>query len=198
MVDGLSFALNGKGVSYRFHVDDAGDLVSDHFGGPVTEDPIVQIKRNGGGWSTHDHLRREFPDVGRGDFRTPAVRIKHSGHTVTAFKYVSHDVMDGKPGLPGLPATFGLSDAVKTLILLLRDDRIGVEVELRYSVFPHLDAIARSVQIKNAGKDELIVEKLASFSVDLAAESLHMLQLQGEWARECTRTRRMVDYGLQG
>lgn len=45
---------------------------------------------------------------------------------------------------------------------------------------------------------EVTVEKLASFSVDLPHDEYEMLQLQGEWVRECTRIRRKVDYGTQG
>ncbi|KAM3517618.1 hypothetical protein NHJ13051_008835 [Beauveria bassiana] len=42
-VDGTSFALNGEGVSYRFHVDNVtGDLLGDHFGGLVPENGLMQ------------------------------------------------------------------------------------------------------------------------------------------------------------
>lgn len=200
MVDGTSFALNGKNVSYRFHVDGAtGDLILDHFGGPVTEDPAVQGGLNGGGWSTQVHIRREFPDLGRGDFRAPAVHIKHAkGFTVCDFRYQSHTVVSGKPALPNLPCTFGSDEEVSTLVVHMWDSRSSVAADLSYSVFPNHDAIVRSVSITNKGSDEISVEKLASLSVDLPHDSYEMIQLHGEWTRECTRARRKVDYGLQG
>lgn len=203
MVDGHSFTLNGQNVSYRFRVDaSTGDIILNHFGGPVTEDPAENINsdsHHGGGWSTHMHLRREFPDLGRGDFRTPAVHIKHgNGSTVSDFKYKSREVLAGKPALPGLPSTFGRDDEVETLVLHLWDSYSSVEADLYYSVFPKRDAIVRSVRITNKGSETISVEKLASFSVDLPYDEYEMLQLQGEWSRECTRTRRKVDYGLQG
>ncbi|PTB72303.1 glycoside hydrolase family 36 protein [Trichoderma longibrachiatum ATCC 18648] len=84
-VSGKSFALNGDNVSYRFHVDDdSKDLIGDHFGGPATEDgvfpPIIGPIQ---GWvDLIGRQRREFPDLGRGDFRTPAVHIRQSaGYT---------------------------------------------------------------------------------------------------------------------
>lgn len=201
-VDGTSFALNGRNVSYRFRVDaQTGDIILTHFGGPVTEDPVEDPGPNGGGWSTQMHLRREFPDLGRGDFRTPAVRIKQSsGHTVSGFRYKSHHVIAGKPPLPGLPCTFGGTDEeeVETLVLHLWDECSSVAADLSYSVFPEHDAVVRSVSITNRGSGAISVEKLASLSVDLPHDEYEMLQLQGEWSRECTRTRRKVDYGLQG
>ncbi|CAG1964457.1 unnamed protein product [Fusarium graminearum] len=200
VVDGTSFALNGKNVSYRFHVDSAtGDLLLDHFGSRVTENPIAQIQSNGGGWSTQAHLRREFPDLGRGDFRTPAVHIKHAkGFTVCDFKYKSYTISKGKPALEKLPCTFGSDDDVSTLVIHLCDEQSSVGADLSYSIFPNSDAIVRNVRIINNSDDVIVVEKLASFSVDFPHDEYDMLHLRGEWTRECSRTRRKVEYGTQG
>ncbi|KAK7213741.1 hypothetical protein V2G26_020919 [Clonostachys chloroleuca] len=200
VVDGTSFAINGANSSYRFHVDpETGDLTSDHFGGPVTENPIAEIRANGGGWSTVEHLRREWPDLGRGDFRTPAVHVKHAeGYTVSDFRYESHSVVEGKPDLPGLPSTFGSEGEVSTLVIHMVDKVSSVRADLSYSIFPKYDAIARSIKITNEGTSDISIEKLASYSVDLPYEEYEMLQLHGEWTRECTRIRRKVDYGVQG
>ncbi|KAL6918679.1 hypothetical protein FSST1_002705 [Fusarium sambucinum] len=200
VVDGTSFALNGKNVSYRFHVDSTtGDLLLDHFGARVTENPIAQIQSNGGGWSTQAHLRREFPDLGRGDFRTPAVHIKHAkGFTVCDFKYKSYTIIKGKPALEKLPCTFGSDDDVSTLVIHMCDEQSSVAADLSYSIFSNSDAIVRNVKIINNSDDVIVVEKLASFSVDFPHDEYDMLQLQGEWTRECSRTRRKVEYGTQG
>lgn len=176
-----------------------GDLLLDHFGDRVTENPIAQIMSNGGGWSTQAHLRREFPDLGRGDFRIPAVHIKHAqGFTVCDFKYKSHTVVKGKPTLEKLPSTFGSDSDVSTLIVHLYDDHSAVAADLSYSIFPAFDAIVRNVKITNNSNHVISVEKLSSFSVDFPHEDYEMLQLQGEWTRECNRTRRKVEYGVQG
>ncbi|KAF5229939.1 hypothetical protein FAUST_10103 [Fusarium austroamericanum] len=200
VVDGTSFALNGKNVSYRFHVDSAtGDLLLDHFGSRVTENPIAQIQSNGGGWSTQAHLRREFPDLGRGDFRTPAVHIKHAkGFTVCDFKYKSYTITKGKPALEKLPCTFGSDDDVSTLVIHLCDEQSSVGADLSYSIFPNSDAIVKNVRVINNSDDVIVVEKLASFSVDFPHDEYDMLHLRGEWTRECSRTRRKVEYGTQG
>lgn len=199
VVSGTSFALNGENVSYRFHVDpETGDLITDHFGGPVSETPPAHIGLNSGGWSTAAHLRREFPDAGRGDFRVPAVQIMQAGgHALCDFRYRSHEVRDGKPGLEGLPATFGGAVDVKTLVVSMYDEVSKVAADLSYSVFPKHDAIARSVKITNEGSEKIVIDRLST-SVDLPYDEYDMLALHGEWSRERTRVRRKVAPGVQG
>ena len=201
VVDGTSFALNGDSVSYRFHVDNStGDLVSDHFGGSVTgaipspQEPVVN------GWvGLPGRVRREFPDQGRGDFRIPAIRIRQSeGYTVSDLQYQSHKVIEGKPAVPDLPATWGDEQDVTTLVVHLYDNYSSVAADLSYSVFPKYDAIVRSVNVTNQGKGDITIEALASLSVDLPYEELDMISLRGDWAREANRYRRSVEYGVQG
>lgn len=156
---------------------------------------MAAILPNGGGWSTQEHVRRELPDLGRGDFRVPALRVKHDGHTVTHFKYESHSVIPGKPELPGLPSTFGKDEDVTTLIVHLYDGISSIAADVSYSIFPKHDAIARSVKITNRSQEAISIEKLSSFSADLPYEDYDILHLQGEWARECIRTRHKVEYG---
>lgn len=200
-MDGTHFALNGDGVSYRFHVDNTtGDLIGDHFGGMVTEntyeEPIDPIQ----GWvNLVGRERREFPDLGRGDFRIPAVQIRQSaGYQISAFQYKSHDVMQGKPSLNGLPSTFGKDDEVSTLVVHMYDNTSDVAADLSYSVFPKFNAIVRSVNITNHGSANITIERLSSFSVDLPYGDYDMIQLRGDWAREAQRQRRHVEYGTQG
>lgn len=200
-VDGTKFTLNGDNLSYRFHVDNAtGDLVGDHFGGPVDGDFIEPEIGPVQGWvEMIGRVRRELPDIGRGDFRTPAVQIRQAdGCTVSEFRYQSHTVLDGKPALSGLPATFGKDADVSTLVIHLYDNYSSVAADLSYSIFPKFDAIVRSVNITNRGKGNMTVEKLASFSVDLPWNDYDMLELKGDWSREATRVRRRVDFGTQG
>lgn len=201
MVDGTSFALNGDNVSYRFHVDNStGDLISDHFGGSVTEDGLTQPISPIQGWvGLPGRVRREFPDLGRGDFRTPAVQIQQTaGYTVSDFQYRSHKIVDGKPELNGLPSTFGTDEEVSTLVIHLYDNYSSVAADLTYSVFPKYDAIVRSARITNMGNGSITVNKLASLSVDLPYDDYDMLELRGDWAREAMRLKRKVDYGTQG
>ncbi|PLB49311.1 alpha-galactosidase [Aspergillus steynii IBT 23096] len=200
VVDDKTFTLNGDNVSYRFHVNDTtGDLLSDHFGGSISgeipTDPWPEIN----GWVDIGRLRREFPDQGRGDFRVPAIRIRQTaGYAISDLQYQSHEVIKGKPELPGLPATFGSEDDVTTLVVHLYDNYSSVAADLSYSIFPKYDAIVRSANVTNKGEGDITVEALASLSVDLPFEDLDMIGLRGDWAREARRERRRVAYGTQG
>ncbi|KAJ5812249.1 hypothetical protein N7474_008550 [Penicillium riverlandense] len=199
VVDGTSFALNSKNASYRFHVDDStGDLLSDHFGGsvtgPIPTDPTPIVN----GWTgISGRVRREFPDQGRGDFRSPAIRIRQS-HTISALQYHSHTVVKGKPALPGLPTTFGNEYDVTTIVIHLYDKYSAIAADLMYSVFPKYDAIVRSASVTNKSKGSIIIQDLASLSVDLPCQDFDMIYLSGEWARETRRQRRRINYGIQG
>lgn len=199
-MDGTSFALNGDHSSYRFHVDElTGDLYSDHFGGSATES-LEMLPPAVNGWvDMIGRVRREYPDIGRGDFRVPALQIRQTeGYTVSDLQYRSHKVSKGKPGLPGLPATFGTEEEVSTLVVSLYDNYSSIAVDLSYSVFPKYDAIVRSVNITNEGQGNITIDKAASLSVDLPFEDLEMIELRGDWAREAMRVRRKIDYGTQG
>jgi alpha-galactosidase len=200
VIEGTSFALNGRNVTYSFHVDEAtGDLISDHFGGKLSGVPATPPPGRYGGWSKIAQNKREFPDQGRGDFRSPAVRIRHNdGHTVSQFQYQAHTVLQGKPKLDGLPSTFGDDGQAETLVIHLYDSHSSVAADLSYTIFPEYDAIVRSVKITNKGPQDIVIEKLSSLSIDLPHAEYDMLGLRGEWGRECTKLRRRIDFGTQG
>jgi alpha-galactosidase len=188
--------LTGDDSSYLFQVGEQGDIVSNHFGG-IVDDFVNPPAINPSGWVDNlGNLRREFPDIGRSDFRLPAIHISHAdGNTVTALTYQSHEVVDGKPSLPGLPATYGNASDVSTIMVHLYDNVSDVAAVLSYSMFPKYNAIARSFKITNNGTSNISIERAASFSVDLPNIELDMLELQGDWSHEMNRVKRPVQYG---
>lgn len=197
--DDLLFSLSGKEMEYRFHVND-GELVHDHFGGPASLLPATLASGEESGWGValldED---REFPDSGRGDYRLPAIHIRHTaGHTVSDFQYVSHEVVSGKQALPGLPSTFGAAGDVTTLVITMVDAEARLEAQLRYSVFPRFNAIARSFTITNNGPGAVEIQRAASFPLGLPNGDWDMIQLSGDWAREANQSRRPIHVGLQG
>lgn len=197
-VNDRSFALNGANVSYHFHVGDDGDLITDHFGGSITELPVLPVPRVDGWTPPQGRSRREYPDTGRSDPRLPAIHIRHAqGHTVTKFAYQSHEIKATKPALEGLPSTFGKEGEVETLVIHLSDTVAKIDLELAYSIFPKLDVITRSAVITNRGQEDVVLEKAASLSVDLPYTDLDMINLRGDWAREAQKQRKRVDYGVQ-
>ena len=113
-------------------------------------------------------------------------------------QYKSHEVVEGKSGLPGLPATFGDTEDVTTLVVHLYDNYSSVAADLSYSIFPKYDAVVRSVNVTNKGEGNITIDSLASLSVDFNYEDLEMISLRGDWAREANVQRSKIDYGVHG
>lgn len=111
--------------------------------------------------------------------------------------YKDHRIFQGKPGLAGLPATFGSKEECMTLEIDGEDRVLGIEVTLRYSIFAGLDVIARSVSVKNLSQESLFLTRLMSASMDMdtAQEDYRLLTLQGSWARERHMDLREIGYG---
>ncbi|KAI0003566.1 glycoside hydrolase family 36 protein [Xylariaceae sp. FL0662B] len=198
--DGPSFALSSSNISYQFHVDPSTlDLIHDHWGAYAAE-VVPQFTGDVSGWGgPYTYRLREFPDLGRGDFRVPAIHLQHAdGDTVSAFSYTGHDISAGKPPLPGLPATYGQAEDVSTLTVHLYDNYSHIAADLRYSIFPRYNTIARSFQIKNQGNQSVTVLRASSWSIDMPNEELEMVDLYGDWAAEARVNRRQVVNGEQG
>lgn len=204
MVQDRTFYLHGSSCTYSFYISESGDLIHTHFGGSSHSPapPVPQIYDGGWIYGSPEYsgkAQREFPDLGNGDFRQPAIRIRHDhGTTITSFKYQSHEIVGGKPGIDGLPCTFGDSSAVSTLLVELVDEIAQIECTLSYSIFPALNAIARSVSIRNSSGKDVVVEAVSSFSVDFPASDRDMIGLSGDWGREGQLFRRPIHPGLQG
>lgn len=114
-----------------------------------------------------DTLPQEYPQTGNGDFRSCAYGIRQeNGSRISNLEYAGYEIVDGKEGLPGLPASFGRDDQVQTLYIHMKDPAAGLKVRLAYSVFYEADVITRSVVFENASGEPLTLTKMLSMSVD--------------------------------
>ncbi|MCL6457927.1 MAG: alpha-galactosidase, partial [Gorillibacterium sp.] len=147
-----------------------------------------------------DAVPFEYPGYGSGDFRHPAYQVElPNGSTVTETEYQSHRIIQGKPELQGLPATYAESDAeAQTLEIELKDRLTGLVIVLSYTVFAQHDAIARSVRFRNDGADRLKLLRALSVSIDFHGSDYELLHLSGAWARERMIERRPLVPGMQG
>lgn len=146
-----------------------------------------------------DTLPVEYPTYGNSDFRIPAFSVLlDNGTTVVDLSYKTHQIIQGKPRLAGLPATYVQDDSeAETLEIELADDPTGLRVVLLYTVFRDFNAITRSVRIINEGPDKLKLLRAFSANVDFQRSDFHLLQLSGAWGRERHLRRRKPAPGLQ-
>ena len=147
----------------------------------------MSVASAGTRWRTLDNIRSEYPTFGSGDLREPAFHAEYAdGSRITELHYVGYTVTAGKPGIPGLPATFAKEGEAETLTIELCDEKTDLHVFLLYTVFSDVDVIARSTFVENRGKEVVNIRKIASASVDLPPRELEVISLHGGWAKEAT------------
>lgn len=162
------------------------------------EPPFVPGRNNRERCSFYDCFPFEYPTNGLGDFREGCLGIRTAGgHMGSVLSYVSHEILEGKPALAGLPATFGAKDECATLRILCEDKYVGMQVELLYTVFEDNDAITRSARITNTGEEHFYLTKVFSACIDMDNRDYDMVSLHGSWARERHIQRKALGYGIQ-
>ncbi|MCJ1994745.1 alpha-galactosidase [Lactococcus piscium] len=146
-----------------------------------------------------DVLPQEMPSHGHGDFRNPAVQIKQvNGSSITDFVYDSYEIIAGKPALKGLPATYVESDSeAETLVITLVDRLLDLTLKLSYTIFADRQVIARNSFLENKGQESVIIEKIASASLDLVSQDLELISLAGRHNKEREIERQTVQRGTR-
>lgn len=146
-----------------------------------------------------DVIPQEMPSYGHGDFRNPAVQIKQvNGSSITEFVYDGYEIIAGKPALKGLPATYVTSDSeAETLIITLVDHLLDLTLKLSYTIFADSHVIARNSFLENKGQESVIIEKIASASLDLVAQDLELISLAGRHNKEREMERQTIQRGTR-
>ncbi|CAM4337366.1 alpha-galactosidase [Paenibacillus alkaliterrae] len=205
------FHLQAQDTSYVIHVTKTGYVAHLYWGKKIRGmklERLLELKERASfSPSTElDHLAlsldtlpQEYPGYGNSDFRMPAYQVMlPNGTTITDLRYESHAIVQGKPALAGLPATYVESDKeAQTLELTLKDELTGLSVILSYTVFEEFDAITRSARLVNNGTDTLQLQRAFSLSLDMPHDQFEMLQLSGAWTRERHIHKRKLEPGLQ-
>ncbi|MGI2297050.1 alpha-galactosidase [Paenibacillus sp. GXUN7292] len=207
----MLFHLQGSKSSYIFRVVEEGILEHVYWGAKLHDmnaEHLVQYRTRssfsppfaGNRKRSFDTLMQEFPGYGYGDSRQPVYAARLANGTgITRLTYRSYRILQGKPSLDGLPATYSEADhEADTLEMELFDEHSGLAVWLSYSLFHEHNAIARSVRYENRSKSNMTLEQALSVSVDFAHSGFDMLQLSGAWSRERNLDRRSLAPGIQG
>lgn len=160
------------------------------------EPPYVPSENMRDKCSFADTFPTEYSTWGVGDYRESCLNVRtEAGFRGCELHYIDYRILDGKPGLSGLPATFCSSGTGgQTIEITCEDAAIGLEAILRYSVFDDSDAVIRSVELINTGNQKLYVEKVLSACLDMDCGEMETLSLHGSWAREHIQERRALGY----
>jgi alpha-galactosidase len=203
--DSKVFQIHTKNTTYMMGVYAGEHLQHLYYGKKLTdtncgylfprkETPEAFHANKRGGVDFFNTMPFEYPVFGTGDFRGTALTVRSSGgYRVCRLRYESHKVLEGKPEIPGMPATFG--DNAHTLEVCMRDTLLNLKVLLRYSIFEDSDAILRSTTVVNEGTETLYLEKVMSACLDMTNENYDITTLHGAWARERNLLKRHIAPG---
>ena len=151
----------------------------------INEYPFGKAGKERERCSFHDMLSHEYPSHGIGDYREDCLSVETAaGNCAVLPLYESYEVIEGKPGITGLPASFGSNDEVSTLVLHCTDRTLDLHVDLIYSAFYDNDVITRSVRITNKADEHIFIKKVYSACLDMDNKEFKVLSLHGSWARE--------------
>ncbi|MGO3790467.1 MAG: alpha-galactosidase [Enterococcus gilvus] len=205
------FHLSNDKISYLFSIEAGGLLSHLYFGKKVNHyHDIKKYPLEDRGFSGNlpevtdrryspDTLLQEFSSYGSADFRVPAAIVKQAnGSTAATFTYVKHEIIAGKPGLDGLPASYVLDETeAETLIVTLQDQICRTEIELLYTIYRDRAVIARSTRIRNLGHHNIYLEKIASMQIDFPQQKFEVISLPGAHVRERDLQRETLGFGIK-
>jgi alpha-galactosidase len=206
------FHLQGKTTSYIMKILKNGELGQLYFGKRIKHrdsfEHLFQMDKTGRSMTVNpiegdvifspELLKQEYPAYGKGDFREAAYQIlQGDGSKITEFEYVSHEIINGKPKLEGLPATYAEDeDETETLVVVLEDRVKKLQIKLLYTIFRDYDAIARSAKFVNKGSEKVFLTRALSGNVDLPDANFDLLHLSGAWARERHIKTKNLSHGI--
>jgi alpha-galactosidase len=205
---GLEFHLQTKRSSYLIKVTSTGHLVHLHYGDRLNHRPnfdaLEHIYHSKMGSSTDyadvpgqtlNTFRLEVPTFGKGDYRNPLLHVEYAdGSRVTDLLYQSHQLLDSKPDLEGLPSASAEPDS-QHLVVTLADPVTKLEVDVHYSVFSQSDVITRHLVVRNQANQPVQLLRALSSCVDFADENWDLIHLQGKWIKEAQIARQGLEKG---
>lgn len=205
-----AFQLDSANTSYIIGIVDEEQFVGHIYYGTkirrqdvtyllrTSENPLTPSVNNRERCSFMDTFPTEYPGHGEGDYKEGCLKVRtKGGHSAVGLHYKSHQIIDGKPKLEGLPASFPGEEACQTLILTCEDPELKLEAELLYTIFEKEDIITRSVRIVNRNTEDIYLTRVYSACIDMDSRDYELLTLHGSWARERQIERRKIGFGKQ-
>jgi len=139
----------------------------------------------------------EYPCYGTSDFRPPAYDLRDAdGHRISDPRYTGHRIFAGRPQIEGLPSVSCRDDSeAETLCLTLKDERIGLVIELYYTVFAETGILARHTVFRNESGSSIRLTSALSMSLDFKQGPDELIDLPGTALRERHLERRPIGTG---
>ena len=204
------FTIHTNNSTYQMKIDPYGFLLHLYYGKKVAGNMDFLLFYSDRGFSGNpyeagrdktyslDTLPQEYPTLGTGDFRNPALIVRNEdGSYACNLRYAGHSIRSGKYRLEGLPAVYGSEDESETLEICMKDPVSGLEVDLLYGVLPDLDIITRAARIHHDGDKKLTLEKVGSACLDFVTGDFDLITFHGRHAMERNYQRTTVGHTSQ-
>lgn len=123
---------------------------------------------NDGGKQSHERFAGEYVGDGGMFYNEPTLRVEFADGVRDLFlNYHSHTILDN------------------TLKITLKEIFYGIEVDLYYKVFDEFDIIVRNCVIRNTGKDNIVLEKAFSATVNIPyGDKYYLTSMDSKWTHE--------------
>jgi len=204
------FNLSNDYISYIFSVEEGKTLAHLYFGKKIRNyHGNLQYPRISRSFSANlpgsedktfsrDTLPKEYSSAGEGDFRTPAAVVKNENGAYASFlTYKSYQIINGKPKMQELPASFvDNTEDAQTLIIVLEDKISKLEFDLSYTIFRKYPIIVRSVKVRNMGNKTVFLNKVSSMQLDFVDKKFESITLPGAHMNERNIERNPLHHGL--
>lgn len=203
--------IKNSKISYILEVVDKKYLVHRYFGKKIRNyngNDIGITKYFKRGYSTShelgvenlsfDDFPFEYPVNNSGDFRIPALEIEQeNGVRYTQLLFKEWKILDKKPEIKGLPSLRVRDENVETLEIICEDNIAKIRVYLYYSIFGEKGIITRHQKIENYGEQDIKIENIQSFSLELPIKDYEMISLYGTHIKEANIERFKLHHGVQ-
>ena len=202
-----TFRMDTANSTYCITIAEKGYLAHSYYGPKIGNDDTTYLLRQmeypfadsptfREKLSLLDFLHQEMPTDGVGDFRKTALAVTNSsGNNAIELKYAGYKIVDGCPTLTGLPCVFDKTNKAQTLIITTKDEVLGVDVELYYTIFDDTDAIVRSSKIISHAAEPVYIKKAMSLAFDMDNDNYDAITLNGSWGRERHLDRHTINMG---
>ncbi len=200
-----TFYLHTKNSTYAFFAHKSGALIHLYYGARTSGNlnglyyeeffSFAPYEKEGDTFSLAT-ASLEISGFGVGDFRVPSLILKgeRSAFAVKPI-FKGYEIIDGDCLKDHrLPCT--RKDGVQTLIITCMDESLNAEIKLYYTVYEEEDTIVRSVSVENLAKAPLIVDGIASLSLDFYGEDLNALYLGGGYYYENQARKTEIPIGI--
>ena len=203
-----TFTLHTKDSTYQMQVDPFGFLLHLYYGRKTEGcmDYLLTYADRGFSGNPYDVgsdrtysmdvLPQEFPCLGNGDYRSPAIAVRNADGSVSCdLRFRGYEIRKGKYSIQGLPAVYAEEEEAETLEIRMEDPVTKVSVYLLYGVLPEYDVITRSARVVNGGKSKVYLEKIQPACLDFVSGDFDLISFYGRHAMERNFQRMPVAHG---